>query len=110
MAIPIAVQLYSLREEAAKDFTAVLKSVAKTGYLGVETAGFHDLSAAEVGKIVKDLGMEVVAGHMGVPDKDGIGEVVDNCKALGATRVIGGYGNDQFDTEANCKKFSAILQ
>ena len=110
MAIPIAVQLYSLREDAAKDFTAVLKSVAKTGYKGVELAGYNNLTPAEVGKIVKDLGMEVEGGHMGVPDKDSINKVVDDCKVLGCTRVVGGYGNDQFDTEANCLKFSAILQ
>ena len=37
---PIGVQLYSLRELAAKDFAAVLKKVADIGYKYVEPAGF----------------------------------------------------------------------
>ena len=37
---PISVQLYSLRDEAAKDFKAVVRRVAEIGYKGVEPAGF----------------------------------------------------------------------
>ena len=37
--VPIALQLYSVREEAAKDLPGVLTAVAKMGYEGVEFAG-----------------------------------------------------------------------
>ena len=56
---PIAVQLYSLRGEAEKDFPAVLKRVADIGYKGVETAGLHGHDAGEIGKLIADLGMQV---------------------------------------------------
>lgn len=36
MSIPIGLQLYSLREDAAKDFVSVLRKVAAMGYEGVE--------------------------------------------------------------------------
>ena len=39
----LAVQLYSLREEAQKDFVGVLKKVADIGYQAVEPAGFWNL-------------------------------------------------------------------
>ena len=39
--VPLAVQLYSLRTEAAIDLRAVLERVAGIGYLGVEFAGLH---------------------------------------------------------------------
>jgi hypothetical protein len=62
---PLSVQLYSLRAEAEKDFTAVLKRLASIGYVGVEPggSGFWDLTAAEFKKIVTDLGMEVSSSH-----------------------------------------------
>ena len=39
--IPIAVQLYSVRGDCAKDFDAALEQVAKMGFVGVEFAGYH---------------------------------------------------------------------
>ena len=33
--IPVAVQLYSVREEAKNDLAGVLKAIAKMGYEGV---------------------------------------------------------------------------
>ncbi len=39
---PIAIQLYTLRDEAEKDFPGVLRRVADMGYKGVELAGLYD--------------------------------------------------------------------
>jgi len=44
---PLAVQLYSLREKAEKDFVGVLKKVAEIGYKAVEPAGFWNLRPSE---------------------------------------------------------------
>ena len=40
--IPIALQMYSLRDESEKDFIGTLKKVANMGYDGIES--FHKLS------------------------------------------------------------------
>ena len=64
--IPIALQLYSLREDSAKDFPAVLKAVAEMGYDGVEFAGYHDFSAKELKKMLDDLGLKVAGTHTGL--------------------------------------------
>ena len=53
-----AVQLYSFRDQCAKDFVDMLKLVAIIGFKGVEPAGFYNLSPKEFRKIVNDLGME----------------------------------------------------
>ena len=58
-----AVQLYSFREQCAKDFVDMLKLVAIIGFKGVEPAGFYDLTPKEFKKIVNDLGMEVCSAH-----------------------------------------------
>ena len=39
MPAPIALQLFTLREAASRDFEAAVRSVAGIGYLGVEPAG-----------------------------------------------------------------------
>ena len=49
---PIALQLYSVREQAEKDFIGTLKRVAKIGYKGVEGSGFYGLAPKEALKIV----------------------------------------------------------
>lgn len=64
--IPVAVQLYSVREDSAKDFAKVLKDVAAMGYDGVEFAGYHNKSAEELKKILDDLGLKVAGAHVGL--------------------------------------------
>ena len=61
--IPIGLQLYSVREDCAKDLEGTLKAVAEMGYVGVEFAGYHDHSAEEIKKLVDGLGLEVCGTH-----------------------------------------------
>ncbi len=65
MAIPVALQLYSLRGEAATDFPGMLKAVAEMGYAGVEFAGYGGLTASELKKMLDDLGLKVAGSHVG---------------------------------------------
>ncbi|MBM4144558.1 MAG: hypothetical protein FJ225_13365 [Lentisphaerae bacterium] len=95
---PISVQLYSLRERAAKDFAAVLKDVADAGYKGVETAGLHGKPAAEVRKMVDDLGLVVSSSHMGLPNKDNVAEIVDTAGTLGHKMIVSGFGPNEFQS------------
>jgi sugar phosphate isomerase/epimerase len=103
MAKPISVQLYSVREAAAKDFPGTLKKIAEFGYAGVEYAGLHGHSAKEIAKIVKDLGMVSSSAHVGFPTKENIGQLVDDAKALGYQFLISGFGGDDMKTEDQAK-------
>lgn len=93
---PISVQLYSLREEAAKNFDAVLQRVAEIGYKGVEPAGFHNFTPAEFRARVEDLGMVVSSSHGPWVSPDNIQEVIDTVGTLGLDVAGGGYGPDNF--------------
>lgn len=64
--IPIALQLYSVRDDAAKDLPGVLKEVARMGYDGVEFAGFYGHEAADVKKMLDDNGLKVAGAHVGI--------------------------------------------
>ena len=91
---PISVQLYALREESARDFLAVLQSMADIGYSGVEPFNLFGLDPTEFKKIVEDLGMQVSSSHHPWANRSSIAELVDTVSALGLTRAAAGFGPD----------------
>lgn len=64
--IPVALQLYSIREECARDLPGSLEAVARMGYDGVEFAGYHGHDAQALRKLLDDLGLEVAGAHIGL--------------------------------------------
>lgn len=88
--IPLALQVYSLREYAAKDLPGTLKKIAEMGYEGVEFAGYYGKSAKEVRKALDDAGLKAISTHLGVPQLlDGAFEAtVEFEKTLGNSRLI----------------------
>ena len=63
MSLPIALQLYTLREETEKDFIGTLEKVAEMGYVGVEFAGFGDISADVMRSELERLGLKAAGSH-----------------------------------------------
>lgn len=61
--IPIGVQLYSVREDCKKDLPGVLSAVARMGYAGVEFAGYHGYSAADLLKLLDERGLKCCGTH-----------------------------------------------
>ena len=95
---PISIQLYTLRDEASRDFPGVLRRVAQIGYKGVEPAGFHGFSPREFRRFVEDLGMVVSSTHSPWAGPDNLAEVIDACGEMGITLTAGGYGPGDFAT------------
>jgi len=60
---PISLQLYSLRDDAPKDFPGVLKQVAEMGYEAVEFAGIHGHTAEDLRRVLDDNGLKVSGTH-----------------------------------------------
>jgi len=110
MPLPLGLQLYSLREDAAKDFPAVLKKVAAMGYKGVEFAGLNNMKPADVAKIVRDLGMEPVSAHMACPSKENLNQVLDEAEALGIGYIVTGGWIDHFKDMASIEAFAAKVE
>ncbi|MDP4224176.1 MAG: sugar phosphate isomerase/epimerase family protein [Bacteroidota bacterium] len=64
----VGVQLYSVRDDMAKDPLGSLKQVAKMGYQYVEHANyvnrkFYGYAPAEFRKVLDDLGLKMISGH-----------------------------------------------
>ncbi|MEW6249040.1 MAG: sugar phosphate isomerase/epimerase [Planctomycetota bacterium] len=88
--IPIGLQLYSVREDCAKDLPAVITVVAEMGYQGVEFAGYHGRSAAELRRMLDDQGLKCCGTHIGLDaiSGDTLQSTADFSLALGNRFLI----------------------
>jgi sugar phosphate isomerase/epimerase len=87
---PIGVQLYTVREALANDFEGVVRRIADMEYIGVEPFGgaFTKVTAQDAAKLFRELGLEVLGTHAGLPLDDKKSEVLDLLAALGTKRLI----------------------
>jgi sugar phosphate isomerase/epimerase len=83
--IPVGVQLYSVREAAAKDLPAVLEAIGKMGYKGVEFAGYYgwDSKPKELRKLLDGNGLKCCGTHTGLETVTG-----ENLKATAELHAI----------------------
>lgn len=89
---PIAVQMYTLREECEKDFVGTLKKVAKLGFDGVEFAGYGGLSVVEVRRLLDELGLQAAASHVPLEQlENNLAQVLEDQKILGSKYVVCPY-------------------
>lgn len=68
MAFKVAVQLYSVRGEVAKDMRATLEKVKAMGYDGVEFAGIGNHSAEEIKAMCEEIGLTPISAHVTFAD------------------------------------------
>lgn len=88
METPIAVQLYTVREALATDFTNVIKQIADFGYIGVETATFPGTTPQQAAQLFKDLGLTVCSAHTPLPVGPKKNEVLELAASLNCERII----------------------
>ena len=64
MSLPVAVQVYSVRDDAGADLRGTLKAIKEMGYDGVEFAGLYGRSPAEIKKMCEEIGLVPVSAHV----------------------------------------------
>ena len=98
MALPVALQLYSVRDDLAKDFIGTLKAVKALGFDGVEFAGgFKDYTAAEIKKICEDIGLIPISAHVPYLDMAAApNEVLGFYKEIGCKYVAIPYLTEEY--------------
>jgi sugar phosphate isomerase/epimerase len=71
--IPIAVQLYSVRDDCAKNFDAAMEQVSAMGFAGVEFAGYYSYAekAADLRKKLDALKLKAAGTHVGLQTLQG---------------------------------------
>ncbi|MGQ9809083.1 MAG: sugar phosphate isomerase/epimerase family protein [Armatimonadota bacterium] len=86
---PIAVQLYTLRDQTAADFPGTLREVARMGYDGVEFAGYGGLGAGELKSLLEELGLRCAGAHEGIERlEQALDEVIAFHRELGNRYVV----------------------
>lgn len=87
--IPVAIQLFTLREACQQDMKQTLERVKAIGFQGVELAGYGNLTVGEVRAILDALDLTVAGSHVPLTDLiNRLDEVINEQKLLGNTRVV----------------------
>jgi sugar phosphate isomerase/epimerase len=88
--LPIALQLYTVREDAARDFAGTIATVAGIGYSGVEIGGnTGGLSVRATKSLLDDHGLRIAGNHVGIDilEKE-IGRVIEDNLTLGNHNIV----------------------
>jgi sugar phosphate isomerase/epimerase len=65
--VPVALQLWSVRDDMKRDFAATAGAVAAIGYDGVELAGYGNLDASGAKAALDAAGLKVAGMHVSYP-------------------------------------------
>ena len=102
MSIGIALQLYTLREQAKEDFVGMLREVAAAGYEAVEFAGYGGMDAVALRALIDELGLRAVSSHVGYQRfTQEPAAVIDELQTLGCSyAVVPGLPQDVRNVES----------
>jgi len=82
--LPIALQLYSVRDDMKKDFKGTLTKVKEMGYQGVEFAGLFGHSPSQVKAMLDEIGLTPVSAHVAIDEiLADIPKVISDYRAVG---------------------------
>ena len=88
----LSVQLYSVRDDCAKDLDAALAQLAKMGFVGMEFAGYHKYGGKpkELRQRLDDLNLVAAATHVGTASfrGDELQRTIDFHQIIGCKYLI----------------------
>ena len=109
MALPIAVQVYSVRDNAAADLRATLQAIKDMGYDGIEFAGLYGNKPADIKAMCAEIGLTPISAHVPYLDmvKDPEG-VLSAYAEIGCTYVVIPYLTPEF--RPGEEKFGEVIE
>ncbi len=110
MPFPVALQLYSVREQLPHDYEGTIRRIAAMGYDGVEPAGFPGTTPQAAGRLYRELGLAVPSAHVFPPPTgDRLKETAETLAAIGCRRIVSGFGREAFQDLAATQRSCGIL-
>ncbi len=109
MSFPVAVQVYSVRDDAKKNLYATLKKIKALGYDGVEFAGLYGHTPEEVRDMCADIGLVPISAH--VPYLDMVADpegVLQAYATIGCQFVAIPYLTPEY--RPGSEKFSEVIE
>jgi sugar phosphate isomerase/epimerase len=86
---PIALQLYTVRDETARDFAGTMHQVAEIGYRAVEFAGYGGLSSSQMAGLLSDTGLRAASTHVGVAALESdLERELDYCQTISCASLV----------------------
>lgn len=105
---PIAIQLYSLRDDMAADFYGTLKKVKALGYDGVEFAGLYGKSAAEIKEMCSEIGLVPISAHVPFVDMMNDPDLLKTYAEIGCKYVVIPYLTEEYRPGQD--KFNEVIE
>jgi sugar phosphate isomerase/epimerase len=85
----VALQLYTVRENLARDFAATLREVARVGYSAVQTGTRDEPDPAAFRSLLDELGLAVAGAHVDIARLEGaLDEELRKAETLGHRDLI----------------------
>ena len=107
--LPIGVQLYSVRDDMAKDFKGTLQKVKELGYDGVEFAGLFGNTPEQVKAMCAEIGLNPISAHVPLADMlADVDKVIADYKAIGCQYIVVPYVEE--DRRPNGEKFMQMIE
>ena len=107
--LPVAVQVYSIRDEAERDFKGTMKQVKAMGYDGVELAGLYGYSPEEIRDCLIEIGLIAISAH--VPYEELIADTeatIDKYVTIGCEYIAIPYLIDEYRPGKG--KFTEVIE
>ncbi len=99
MTKPIALQLYTVREDLAKGFVGVMRKIADIGYVGIEPIlNIPGTTVPEAVRLFKQLGLEVPSAHAPLPLGENKNKVLDYMAAFDCHLMFPSTDRSKFKT------------
>ncbi|HET9475076.1 MAG TPA: sugar phosphate isomerase/epimerase, partial [Steroidobacteraceae bacterium] len=87
--IPLGIQLWTVKSEAEKDVEGTLRKLYAAGFREIEFAGYYGRNPADLGKLLRDIGLTPVSTHAGAGDIAKKGdEILRDAKVLGLKNIV----------------------
>ena len=111
LGLPLGLQLYSVREMLAKDYTGTLRQLGALGYQEVEAAGFFGRTPSQVKTAMNSAGLSCVSAHYPAFELGkSADEIISYCRDLGSKYVICSFPGIKDPLRLKDKSFRTIVQ
>ena len=94
--LPVGLQLYTVRDDMAKDFEGTLQKVKELGYDGVEFAGLYNNTPEQVKAMCAEIGLNPISAHVPLQEMlEDVDKVIADYKAIGCQYIVVPYVTEE---------------
>ncbi|HEX4205998.1 MAG TPA: sugar phosphate isomerase/epimerase [Ktedonobacteraceae bacterium] len=106
----LGLQLYTVRDETAKDFRQTLKYVAEMGYTNVEFAGYGNMPSKELATVLADLNLRAASTHVALNLlEEDLERELNYCLDLGCNFLVVPWISEEWRSAEGLRKLGTRL-